>query len=157
MPALGVLAVIGTAVSVAGSIYGGMAADSAAKREATAQREQGAIALQESRVNASNEAFNQTQAVQRQRLAFLSNGVTLEGSPAMVLEESRKYGQQQVDSILRQGVARYDLAGKEATITTNRGRAALIGGYAQAAGTLSANVGKAYNAGMMDQKKVSVS
>ena len=153
MPALGVLAVIGTAVSAAGSIYGGMAANSAAKREAAQEREQGALALQESRINASNEAFNQTQAVQRQRLAFLSNGVTLEGSPAMVLEQSRAYGQQQVDSILRQGTARYDLAGKSAANTENKGRAALIGGYMSAAGTVGSAAGSAYNAGLLDKKE----
>lgn len=153
MPALAALAVIGTVVGAAGSIYGGIQADKSAKQEASLQREQGDIALQEAQVNASNEAYNQTQAVQRQRLAFLSNGVSLEGSPSMVLEQSKQYGQQQVDSILRQGAARKTLADRSATITENKGRSALVGGYMSAAGTIGAGAASAYNSGMFDPAK----
>ena len=153
MPALAALAVIGTVVSAAGSIYGGMQANKASKEEAGLQREQGDIAAQEAQVNASNEAFNQTQAVQRQRLAFLSNGVTLEGSPAVVLEASKNYGQSQVDAILRQGAARKTLADRSATITENKGRAALVGGYMSAAGTVATGAASAYSSGMFDPAK----
>ena len=139
MPALAVL----TLVSAAGSIYSGFAANSAANSEASLQRQQGEIAASEAQVNAKNEAFNQTQAVQNQRLAFLANGVTLEGSPALVLEESKKYGQGQVDAILRQGAAKKALADAEATITKNKGRAALIGGILQAGS-------KGYQSGLFD-------
>ena len=118
MPALAVL----TLVSAAGSIYSGFAANSAANSEASLQRQQGEIAASEAQVNAKNEAFNQTQAVQNQRLAFLANGVTLEGSPALVLEESKKYGQGQVDAILRQGAAKKALGYAEADISKNKGR-----------------------------------
>jgi hypothetical protein len=115
-------------VQAVGSIYGGVSAEQAANQEASLQQQQGNIALQESQVNANNEAFNQTQAVQNQRLAFLANGVSLEGSPSLVLAQSKAYGQTQVNSILNQGAAQYNLAQEEAQITKNQGRAALISG-----------------------------
>lgn len=117
-----------TAVSVGTSVYGGIQSNKAAKEEAAMQAQQGELAYQEAQVSATNEAFNQTQSVQRQKLAFLSSGVSLEGSPLMVLDQSRQYGQSQVDAILRQGSAQKSLADQEAKITKNKGRAALVSG-----------------------------
>ena len=128
-------------VAAAGSIYSGFAGKSAYDAESNLQRQQADIAASEAQVNAKNEAFNQTQAVQNQRLAFLANGVTLEGSPALVLEESKKYGQSQVDAILRQGAAKKALGYAEADISKNKGRAALIGGFTDAAGSLAKGIG----------------
>ena len=139
MPVLPLLALAGAGAS----LYSGSAANSAARQEAALERQQGDIAASEAQVNAKNEAFNQTQAVQNQRVAFLANGVTLEGSPSMVLEQSKEYGQSQVDAILRQGAAKKALAYSEATITQNKGRAALIGSIASAASS-------AYKSGMFD-------
>ena len=130
-------------VGAAGSLYAGISANSSARQEAALERQQGDIAMSEAQVNAKNEAFNQTQAVQNQRVAFLANGVTLEGSPAMVLEQSKEYGQSQVDAILRQGAAKKALSDAEATITQNKGRAALIGGILQAGS-------KGYQSGLFD-------
>jgi hypothetical protein len=146
MPALAVL----TLVSAASSIYSGFAGKSAYDAEGNLQRQQADIAASEAQINAKNEAFNQTQAVQNQRLAFLANGVTLEGSPALVLEESKKYGQGQVDAILRQGAARKALGYAEADISKNKGRAALIGGFTQAAGSIAQGIGSGAKAGMFD-------
>jgi hypothetical protein len=126
-----------TMFSAASSIGGGISGMMASNQEAKLQREQADIALAESRANATNEAYNQNIAVGKQKLAFLSNGVSLEGSPTLVLQESTRYGQQQVQSILDQGAARYKLGQKEAAITQNKGRAALIAGIAQGVGTLS--------------------
>jgi len=141
---VGILAIMGAA---GGAIYGGIAANQSAQKEAALERQQGDIAMNEARINASNEAYNQTQAVQRQRLAFLANGVSLEGSPTMVLEQSKTYGQSQVDAILRQGAARKSLAYAGGKITQDKGRAALIGGYIKGASTVAGGVGSAYNAG----------
>lgn len=124
------------AFSAATSVAGGFQANSAAKRLAQLQEQQGQLAFEESQVNATNEAFNQRQAVGNQRLAFLANGVTLEGSPSLVLNESTKYGQAQVNSILRQGKARKSLAMAEAVQTRNQGRTALISGIASGTSTL---------------------
>ncbi len=153
MPILGAVALIGGGIAAAGSIYGGIEANKSANREASLQQQQGEIALEEAKINAGNEAFNQTHAVQNQRLAFLANGVSLEGSPSMVLESSKAYGQSQVDSILRQGQARKNLAYSEADITRNKGRTAMIGSYFQAGAQVMGSTAQAYNSGMFDPAK----
>ena len=130
-------------IGAVASIYGGISSMTSANQEAQLQREQGGIALKEAEINAENEAYNQTVSTQKQRLAFLASGVSLEGSPTEVLASSKAYGQQQVDAILAQGSARFNLAQEEATITQNKGRAALIAGLAGAAG-------KAYQSGLFD-------
>ena len=146
MPVLAAL----TVVSAVGSIYSGFAANSAANQEAKLQQEQADTALQEAQINAQNEAYNQTQTVQKQRLAFLANGVSLEGSPALVLEQSKEYGQSQVDAILRQGQAKSNLLTAESTITMNKGRTALIGGFTSAAGGLAQTYSYAKQSGALD-------
>lgn len=151
---LATIAVIGTAVSAGSSVMGGIEANKAAKAEANLQREQGDIAAREAQFNAENEAFSQTQSVQRQRLAFLSNGVSLEGSPLDVLAQSKKYGQSQVDAILRQGSAQKSLAYQSANITRNKGRAALTSGIMQGVGTGLQGAAMAGKAGMFDSKPV---
>lgn len=143
-----------TAFSAVSSIAGGISANSASNQEAKLQEAQGAEALSEAKVNATNEAYNQNQAVGKQQLAFLANGVTLEGSPSDVVKSSRAYGQTQVNSILNQGTAQYNLAQQQATITKNQGRAALIAGFGQAAGTAATGVESLNKAGAFDSKKV---
>ena len=141
---------LATAVGAVGSIYSGISGMQASNQEASLQRQQGDEAVREAQINAANEAHNQTQAVQRQRLAFLANGVSLEGSPSMVLASSKAYGQSQVDEILRQGSAKAALSYGEAQITQNKGRTALIAGLLQGAGGLSKAGGQAYEAGFFD-------
>ena len=126
------------AVQSAGAIAqveGGIGANSASQQEAELQKQQGQIALTESQTNAANAAFNLTQQVQGQKLQFLANGVSMEGSPMEVVASSKSYAQTQVQSILNQGAAQYNLAQEGAAITQNKGRAAIIAGLAQGMGT----------------------
>lgn len=139
--------------SAISSIAGGFAGQKAANDEADLQVEQGNIALAESKANAANEAYNQNQAVSKQQLAFLANGVSLEGSPADVLKESTKYGQAQVDSVLRQGVSQYSLAQKQAAATKNQGRTALLAGITQGLGTASTLAYAGSKGGIFDPTK----
>lgn len=150
--ALAAIGMIGSGISAASSIYGGIASDKAATAEAKMQREQGDILFNESRVNASNEAFNQRQAIGKQRLAFLANGVSLEGSPSAVLNESTAYGQQQVDAILNRGSAERTLSYRSADITKNKGRAALISGVLGGFGDIVSGVSSVGKSGVFDKK-----
>ena len=139
------------AVQSAGAIAqvaGGIGAESSAGAEASLQRQQGEIALTESQTNANNAAFQLTQEVQGQKLQFLANGVSLEGSPEQVIASSKKYAQSQVQSILNEGAAKYNLAQESAAITENKGRAALIAGIAQGIGTEAGGISKGIQAGL---------
>lgn len=143
-------AIVGTGFSVGGSIYSGVQTNNSARREAKYIQQQGQIALEQSKKDAEIEAFNQRQAIGNQRLAFLANGVSLEGSPMLITQQSEKFGQQSVDAILAQGANQADLANHKAKIMKSEGRAALIGGILQ--GTSSALTGGAQmkKAGMFD-------
>lgn len=129
------------------SIAGGISQSNAANQNAQIQEQQGNLALQESQINANNAAFNETQQVQNQRLAFLANGVSLEGSPSLVLAQSKQYAQTQVNSILNEGAAQYNLSQEQAAVTKNQGRAALISGLAQGVGSEATGVGEFTKAG----------
>lgn len=147
---LAAIGALGTGFAAASSIGSGFSANSAASAEANLQRQQGDILLAQSKVDATNEAYNQRQAVGKQRLAYLANGVSLEGSPALVLDESTKYGQSQVDSILNRGAASYGLSYQEAAITQNKGRAALVAGFGGALGDISTGISSANRSGVFD-------
>lgn len=140
-----------TAFGAISSTIGGFSAMSAANTEAGLQRQQGALALSEAQTNAQNTAFNETQAVGKQQLAFLANGVTLEGSPSAVVKQSTAYGQQQVQSILNQGSAVNSLAIAQAAQTQNQGRAALIAGISQGINTTANGANSLYKAGAFNQ------
>ncbi len=146
-----------TAFSAISSIGGGINAQSAANQNAKLQEQQGQIALDESKVTATNTAYNLNQQIGQQRLAYLANGVSLEGSPAIVQDQATKYGQTQVDAILKQGAAQYTLAQENAAVTRNQGRAALIAGFGSAVGTTASGVGTMYKAGVFDPAKKAVS
>jgi hypothetical protein len=135
MPALPVAMLAMSTAGAVSQIAGGIGAEKAAQQEAELQKQQGQIALTESQTNAANAAFNLTQQVQGQKLQFLANGVSLEGSPMEVVQSSKSYAQTQVQSILNEGAAKYNLAQGQAAITESKGRAALIAGVAQGIGT----------------------
>lgn len=139
-----------TAFGAISSTIGGFSAMSAANTEAGLQRQQGSIALSEAQTDAQNEAYNQTQAVGKQQLAFLANGVSLEGSPSAVVKASTAYGQTQVQSILNRGAAQDSLAIAQASQTQNQGRAALIAGISQGIGSVATGAGNLYKAGAFD-------
>lgn len=147
------LAIGSTVLSAGGSIYGGMQASQSAKEEAALQRQQGDLAAAEASRNATDEAYNQTQNVTRQKMAFLANGVTLEGSPLEVLAETKNQGQRSVNAILQQGAAQKNLSYQSAQVTQNKGRAALISGVLQAGSTTASGISNANKAGVFDTPK----
>jgi len=115
------LAAIGTAVSAGASVIGGI-------QQKNAADDQAAAAQKESELRARAEARENIALESRQRVAFLNSGVSLEGSPLLVLEESRRRGSENVGSILQSGQT-------QASSLRASGRSALIGGIGKAAQT----------------------
>lgn len=142
-----------TAFGAISAIGGGISSSIASAGEARLQRQQGDIAQNQAQIDATNEAYNQNQAVGRQQISFLANGVSLEGSPSTVIKSSQAYGQSMVNSILNQGAARKALSDAEATQTINQGRAALIAGIAQGVSTTGQGIYSLYKGGAFDSSK----
>lgn len=122
-----------TTISAGSSIAGGYAASKAAKKEANMLNDQAATAEEQAQLEARRRAEDVRKFEKRQKLAFLKNGVTLEGSPLLVLEETLRLGQEEVDSIIRAGASQGRLLREKAGITKRQGRAAMIGGIGNAA------------------------
>lgn len=81
------------------------------------------------------EKRNIDQTIDRQRVAYLASGVTLEGSPLLKLEETRRLGAENIEEIQKSGGA-----SSEATLSEGRlqakslkssGRSSLISGITQ--------------------------
>jgi len=114
-------AVILKGISTAASIVSGIQQFSQANKQSKrAQEEAEARAREEARANIEFEG--------RQKLAFLKSGVSLEGSPLLVLADTRERGQQNIQNIIDSGEAR-------ASAIRGAGRNALFGGFAQGLGT----------------------
>lgn len=122
-------------LSAGASIVGGISAQSAANREAKSLDDLASTSQNEAQAEARRRATEVRQFQRRQKLAFLKNGVTLEGSPLLVLDETLASGQEEVDAIMRRGTAQAKYYRESAAMTKNKGRAALIGGIGQAAST----------------------
>lgn len=131
------LIAIATLVSAGAQISGGIAGRNAARVEARAQEEEGALLLLEAneeadRVNTQNIKFRK-----RQKLAFLKSGVVLAGSPLLILEETRREGAKEVEAIKKRGQAQFRLSNQRAEISRLSGRASLISGIGGAFNTVS--------------------
>lgn len=139
------LALIGsTVISVGSKVASGFAAKKAANNEASLLEDQARIATDEAAQKAQIRATEVRKFAKTQKLAFLKNGVTLEGSPLLVLQDTFDQGQIEVNAITKQGFAQSKLLNAKAQIMRNQGRAALIGGFGDAASSLfsAASVGK---------------
>ncbi len=135
------------AVAVGGKLYSGYQANQSAKREASALEAQGEMAQAEADREAAAHANDVRKFARVQTLSFLKNGVTLEGSPLLVLDETITQGQEEVNSIVKSGAAQRTLFNRKAGITRSEGRAKMISsitdsaGMVGSAGLTSANKG----------------
>ena len=91
------------------SLMGGMQAKQEGKiQAANAMADARARGAEEARVAAREADLTQQEADsvrRRQKVAFLKSGVSLAGSPLLVMEETRRKGKENVDEILASGTA----------------------------------------------------
>ena len=127
-----------TLISATSKIVKGIQENKAAKAEALLIEEQGALQQQEAVTEAQRQATESRKFRKKQKVAFLKNGITLAGSPLLVIEETRRESQEEVNATVRRGNAQASLAFQQAAMTRNSGRAALLGGIFGAAGTVVA-------------------
>lgn len=115
------------ATAIGGTLYSGITAKNASEKEADALQKQGTIAYSEALVEAARVKRENNRVTQSQKLAFLKNGVTLEGSPLITIESSIDASKEETEAIKRRGAAQLSLAESKADKTRSAGRAALIG------------------------------
>lgn len=146
MAALSTTLLVTAAVAAGASALGGIQANKEAKKQAKlAEQQASAKAAETERLTARQAELEQREiddVSDRQKLAFLKGGVTLEGSPLLKLEETRRLGAENIEEIELAGQAQ-----SEAQITEGRvqaqqlkasGRQQLISGITGAARSASA-------------------
>jgi hypothetical protein len=123
---LGKLFIASQALSGLASLAGGFMGMKSASDEARLLESQADIARQEAEVDAAAKARDVRRFQADQAHKYAASGITLEGSPVLVLEETLRLGQQEVDAIIRRGKANMDLLKQKARITKSGGRNAFL-------------------------------
>jgi len=108
---LGTLGTIASGLGALSSISGGITGQREASQQSEYALAEAAMAGKESSRQASEQAIQEREAYkdikQRQKLAYMKSGVTLEGSPLLVMEETRRKGESNIDEILSYGASSY--------------------------------------------------
>jgi hypothetical protein len=129
------------------SVASGYSAKQSARKEAGALKDQANLAAQEAQSEARRRADEVRRLSKKQKLAFIKNGVTLEGSPLLTIDETLRQGQEEVDAISRRGYAIQGLYNTRADITNREGRAQFIGGIGSGLSTLATTGASVYGGG----------
>ncbi len=116
------------AVNLIGTITGAQAEQRAYDDEADAQAAQAVIQRQEELEEAERLDKEYTRFLARQSLMFLKGGVSLSGSPLLVLTETREERKKQVQAQIDRANAIYEQGLGAARRTSRQGRSALVGG-----------------------------
>jgi len=139
--------VAATVVGAGSQIYQGFAANNEAKKIAGQQEEQARIALSEANRSADQKTVEQRKFLAEQRMAYLASGVTLDGTPGLVGEDTFVQFQQEIDAIRKSGAAQFKVGMLSAQNTKANGRAQLISGFLGSASTLLSGASKAGGGG----------
>ncbi len=132
---LKVLSIASLALNVGGKIASGIAAKNAAEEEAERLEDQGELARLENEAEAERVGKEREKFIARQKLAFLKGGVTLEGSPLIILEESEEEAEKEVQAIIERGFALESFAQQQAASVSSAGTARLFGSLGSAIGS----------------------
>ena len=96
-------------ISAASSLVGGMQQQAAAKQQAENAKATAAMQAAEQQRVAAQEARVEKEKVRdvlaQQKVSYLKSGVSLEGTPLLMMEATRLQGEQNVDEILEYGGA----------------------------------------------------
>ena len=121
------------AVAAVAAIASGVMQNQAAQKQAKLITQQGEIQKQEALRAANQTRENARKFQERQILAFGKNGVMIQGSPLLLLNETMTKGNEEAAAIEARGYALQELAQGNAEVTKDQGKAALVGSVGQAA------------------------
>ncbi|KKK56820.1 hypothetical protein LCGC14_3060680 [marine sediment metagenome] len=122
------LAIGGIAANVIGSVFQGVQEQKAAEEEAEDLRIQAGIQRDEANEEARRLDVKNKKFLQRQSLMFLKGGVSLAGSPMLILEETREEAAKESGAVRKRGAALFELGMSKADRLVSSGRASFIGG-----------------------------
>lgn len=147
--------IAGLAIYAGSQIIGGAMEMGAYNDQAESYNQQASIARQESILEANQKQREIDKLAARQVMGMAKNGIlTSEGSPLELLNETITLGREEVTAIVNRGNSMINYYNSLSKQSTNKGRSALIGGYAGAASTLLTGYYKGADAGLWGPNKV---
>lgn len=128
---MGAEVLVGATVGL--SLFQGVSQYNSAQAEADVYRQQGDIQAREAyqealRIEEEGHAF-----AQEQKMAYIGSGVQFGGSAVVTLAQTKKWVKQDAEAMRKRGRAMRDYQYKSAQIRESQGRAALVGGFMNAA------------------------
>lgn len=120
-------------LNILGGLFGYLAAEDAA----SISESRGRLLLIEADADAERYAEQARGFKASQKLAFLKSGVTLEGSPLDILDETARVTSENLSAMRARATAQGLEADAQASALRDQGRAALIGGVAGAASSFA--------------------
>lgn len=121
------------AVAIGASVTQGVLANQAARAQSKALEDEGDLLRQESEVEARRLREQTRKNEARQRLSFLKNGVSVAGSPSLVLQETLTEGEDVARSVEGRGRNLRERSRAQAGVSRGQGRSALVSGLGNAA------------------------
>lgn len=119
-------------------IFGYNAADAAAD----SMRSQLSLMRTESEADIARYAGQAAELKAKQKLAYLKSGVTLEGSPLEILDETVRVSSENISAMRAKTSADIFSAKSKITALRGQGRAALVGGFTKAASVYASQAKK---------------
>lgn len=146
------LPIISIATTVGGKLFAGFAARRAAEAEASDIRGQAALEREENLEEAKRLKREGQRFLAKQSLMFVKGGVSLEGSPLLVLEETREETEKQFRAGIKQAEARFGFGRKKAARVSAFGRTKFLSGLFGAAASGFSLTSKARELGVFSKK-----
>ena len=141
------LMVAGAVMSAVSSIQQGQAAKAAAQHNADMMRMRAQASRQQAQFNAEQQQRQAHKQIGAMAAGYGASGITLEGSPLDVLEESASAAERDKQAILYRGELAAWGYGNEATLDEFSGANAQRAGYFGAASSILGGAGKAMSMG----------
>lgn len=117
---------ISSLLSFGGSIYGGYAAVQSSKSTKGMMEDQARLTYDEARRTALRMREEGESFRQEQEMAYISSGVEIGGSSVVVLEQTRRYVEEEVVATERSGLAQKEFMEKQAKIQYKQTKASAI-------------------------------
>ncbi len=127
LPMNAILAGASIAATVGGKLFAGFQASKAAESEARDIEEQATLEREELLEESRRQKKEARKFLAKQSVAFVKGGVSLAGSPMLVLEETQDEADKQFAAGRRQADARFRFGMRKAERVSAGGRSSLLG------------------------------
>jgi len=124
------------------SVLEGIFGFNAAEAQADSLRSQAQLIQIESEADIVRYAENAKEFKTKQAMAYMKSGVTLEGSPLGILDETVRVTGENISAMRAKAAAEAQGLKSKASAMEGQGRAALVGGFAKATSTYASQYAK---------------